>query len=82
MRPARFPCCGMEAAECLAMLRIRLLKSGSVVETVDAKWTINIADIASEADVLEPQRGADDWEVVNDTDKQILTKSRWNHMRH
>ena len=72
----------MAAAECLAMLRIRLLKSGSVVETVDAKWTINIADIASEADVLEPLRGADDWEVVNDTDKQILTKSRWSHMRH
>lgn len=26
------------------MLKIRLLKSGSVVETVDEKWTIDIAE--------------------------------------
>jgi hypothetical protein len=48
------------------MLKIRLLKDGRVVETFDAKWTINIADIASEAGELEPQHGADDWEIVND----------------
>jgi hypothetical protein len=60
------------------MLKIRLLKGRHVVETVDAKWTINIADIASKAGELEPQHGADDWEIVNEADMPILTKSRWN----
>ncbi len=63
------------------MLKIRLLKDGRVVETVDAKWTIDIAEIASKAGELEPQHGADDWDIVNETDRQILTKSRWNSMR-
>ena len=63
------------------MLKIRLLKGGGVVETIDAKWTINIAEIASEAGELAPQHGADDWEIVNETEAQILTKSRWNSMK-
>ena len=60
------------------MLKIRLLKGGRVVETFDAKWTINIADIASEAGELEPQHGADYWEIVNDIGATVmrLTSSR------
>ena len=68
------------AAERGAMLKIRLLKGGHVVETIDAKWTINIADIAHQAGELEPRHGADDWEIVNEADTPILTKSRWNNM--
>jgi hypothetical protein len=67
-------------AEREAMLKIRLLKGSHVVGTVDAKWTINIADIAHQAGELEPRHGADDWEIVNETDTPILTKSRWNNM--
>jgi hypothetical protein len=63
------------------MLRIRLLIDDGVVETVDARWTINIAEIASRAVELEPQHGADDWDVINEIDTQILTKTRWNGMR-
>jgi hypothetical protein len=63
------------------MLKIRLLKDGCVVDTVDARWTINIAEISTEADGLEPQHGADDWDVVNEADMEILTKTRWNKMR-
>jgi hypothetical protein len=63
------------------MLRIRLIKGDRVVEMVDARWTINIAEIASKAGELEPQHGADDWDVINEIDAQILTKSRWNSMR-
>jgi len=57
---------------------IRLLKDGRVVETFDAKWTINIADIASEAGELEPQHGADYWEIVNDIGATVMPKSRWS----
>jgi hypothetical protein len=60
------------------MLKIRLLKDGRVVEIFDAKWTINIADIASEAGELEPQHGADDWEIVNDIGATVMPKSRWS----
>lgn len=63
------------------MLKIRLLRRGSVVETVDAKWTIDIAELASNAGELEPQHGADDWDIVNEVDRSILTKSRWSRMR-
>jgi hypothetical protein len=63
------------------MLRIRLIKGDRVVEMVDARWTINIAEIASKAGELEPQHGADDWDVINEIDAQILTKSRWSSMR-
>ena len=63
------------------MLKIRLLKGGRVVETFDAKWTINIADIASEAGELEPQHGADDWEIVNDLGTTVMPKSRWSGRR-
>jgi hypothetical protein len=63
------------------MLRIRLLKGDRVVEMIDARWTINIAEIATRAGELEPQYGADDWDVINEIDTQILTKTRWNHMR-
>jgi hypothetical protein len=60
------------------MLEIRLLTGGRLVETVDAKWTINIADLASEAGQLQSQRGADDWEIVNDIGGLVLPKSRWS----
>ena len=63
------------------MLKIRLLKGSHVVETADAKWTINIADIASKAGELEPQHAADDGEIVNENDRPILTNSRWNSIR-
>ena len=58
------------------MLKIRMLKDGRVLDTVDAKWTINIAEIAREADKLLPHLGADGWEVVNEDDVAILSKSR------
>jgi hypothetical protein len=64
-----------------AMLKIRLLKAGRVVETVDAKWTIDIAEVASKAGELEPEHGADDWDIINEIDRPILTKSRWSSMR-
>jgi hypothetical protein len=64
------------------MLKIRLLKDGNLVGTLDAKWTLDIADIANSADKLGPEHGADDWEVVNDAGGQILTKARWSTMRH
>jgi hypothetical protein len=60
------------------MLKIRLLTDGRLVETVDAKWTINIADLASEAGELESQLGADDWEIVNDLGATVMPKSRWS----
>jgi hypothetical protein len=63
------------------MLKIRMLKERQVVETIDAKWTIDIAQVAAEADKLTPQHGADDWAIVNEADVLILTKSRWNSMR-
>jgi hypothetical protein len=63
------------------MLKIRLLKDRRVVDTVDAKWTIDIAEIATEAGELEPQHGADDWDVVNEADREVLTKTRWNRKR-
>jgi len=43
------------------MLKIRVLKDGRVVDSVDAKWTVNIAEIAREADKLLPHLGADAW---------------------
>ena len=64
-----------------AMLKIRMLKDRHVVETIDAKWTIDIAQVAAEADRLTPQHGADDWAIVNEADALILTKSRWNTMK-
>ena len=63
------------------MMKIRFFKEGQVVESFDARWTIDIADIANSADELGPERGADDWEVVNDTGSPILTKARWNTIR-
>ena len=60
------------------MLKIRLLTGGHLVETVDARWTINIADLAKEAGHLESQHGADDWEIVNDIGALVLPKSRWS----
>jgi hypothetical protein len=60
------------------MYQIQLLKDGRVVETVDADWTIDIAEIASKAGELEPQHAADDWEVVNGMKQRVVTKSRWN----
>jgi hypothetical protein len=60
------------------MLKIRLRKDGQVIETVDAKWTHDIADIASSADELGPEHGADDWEVVNEAGRPILTRARWS----
>jgi hypothetical protein len=63
------------------VLRIRLLQDGSVIDTIDAKWTINIDDIASEANALRRRQGAEDWEVVNDDGIPILTKERWENLR-
>jgi hypothetical protein len=60
------------------MLKIRLLTGGRLVETVDAKWTINIADLASEAGQQQSQHGADDWEIVNEIGALVLPKSRWS----
>ncbi len=60
------------------MYQIQLLKDGRIVETVDADWTIDIAEIASKASELEPQHGADDWEIVNEMGQRVVTKSRWN----
>jgi hypothetical protein len=62
------------------MLRIRLLKDGGVVDTVDAKWTINIADIAREADKLVPRMGADGWDIVNEEDVEIFSNARWHRI--
>lgn len=36
------------------MMRIRLLKHGQVIERFDARWIIDIADIADSADELGP----------------------------
>ena len=63
------------------MLKIRLLKDRQVVGTIDAKWTIDITDIATSADELEPESDADDWEVVNEAGGAVLTKARWEAMR-
>ena len=63
------------------MLKIRVLKEGHVLDMVDAKWTINIAEIAREADKLLPRLGADAWDIVNEDDVEILSKSRWHKMR-
>jgi hypothetical protein len=60
------------------MLKIRLLTGGHLVDTVDARWTINIADLAAEAGELESQHGADDWEIINDIGAVVLPKSRWS----
>ena len=58
------------------MYRIRLLRQGQVVETVDAD-IIDIGEIAHRASGLEPQHGADDWEIVNGLGQRVVTKSRW-----
>jgi hypothetical protein len=63
------------------MLKILVLKDGHVLDTVDAKWTINIAEIAREADKLLPRLGADAWDIVNEDDVAILSKSRWHRMQ-
>jgi hypothetical protein len=62
------------------MLKIRLSKDGRVVDTVDAKWTINIAEIAREADKLGPRLGANTWDIVNEADVVVFSKSRWHSM--
>jgi hypothetical protein len=58
------------------MYRIRLLREGQIVETVDAD-IIDIAEIAHRATELEPQHGADDWEIVNGLGQRVVTKARW-----
>jgi hypothetical protein len=64
------------------MLKIRLRKDGRVIETIDAKWTHDITDIASSADEeLGPEHHADDWEVVNDAGLSILTRARWSTIK-
>jgi len=63
------------------MMRIRLLKDAQVVESIDAGWTINIADLADSADKLGPEHGADDWEITNEAGGAILTKARWKTIR-
>jgi hypothetical protein len=63
------------------MMKIRLLKDGQVVESFDARWTIDIADIADSAAELGPECGADEWEVVNEAGNSILTKTRWKTIR-
>jgi hypothetical protein len=54
---------------------------GHVLDAVDAKWTINIAEIAREADKLVPRLGADAWDIVNEDNVEILSKSRWHKLR-
>ena len=63
------------------MLKIRVLKEGHVLDTIDAKWTINVAEIAREADKLLPHLAGDAWDIVNEDDVEILSKSRWHQMR-
>jgi len=63
------------------MMRIRVLKDGHVLDTLDARWTINIAEIAREADKLLPHLGADGWDIINEDDVAILSKPRWHQMR-
>jgi hypothetical protein len=58
------------------MYRIRLLKEGQVVETVEADGS-DIGDIAHRATALEPRHGADDWEIVNGLGQRVVTKTRW-----
>ena len=62
------------------MLKIRMLSDGRVLDTVQAKWTINIVEIAREADKLMPRLGADARDIVNEDNVKILGKSRWHHM--
>jgi hypothetical protein len=70
-----------DAKERGAMYKIRLLRGGYVIVTIDAN-TIDIAEIADKASKLEPQHGADDWEIVNEMGQRVVTKTRWNRMRH
>jgi hypothetical protein len=58
------------------MYRIRLLKEGQIVETVDADIT-DIAEIAHRATELDRGHGADDWEIVNGLGQRVVTKTRW-----
>jgi hypothetical protein len=73
--------CKLRLGGARTMLKIRVLKDGHLLDTVDAKWTINIAEIAREADKLLPRLGADAWDIVNEDDIAILSKSRWHQMR-
>jgi hypothetical protein len=57
------------------MYRIRLLKEGKIVETVEAEIS-DVAEIAHRATELEPRHGADDWEIVNGLGQRFVTKSR------
>ena len=59
------------------MYRIRLLKEGQVVETVEAADTSDVGEIAQRATELEPRHGADDWEIVNGLGQRVVTKTRW-----
>jgi hypothetical protein len=59
------------------MLKIRFFKHGRVLDTIDAKWTVNIAELATHADELQSQFEADDWDVVNRAGVRVFTKSRW-----
>ena len=58
------------------MYRIRLLREGQIVETVESDM-IDIAEIAHRATELEPWHGADDWEIVNGLGQRVVTKTRW-----
>jgi hypothetical protein len=58
------------------MYRIRLLRAGQIVETVDAEL-IDIAEIAHQATELEARHGADDWEIVNGLGQRVVSKTRW-----
>jgi hypothetical protein len=59
------------------MLKIRLLQNNQVVHTIDAKWTINICELARYADDVQSHYGADDWAIVSESDVAIFTKFRW-----
>lgn len=63
------------------MLKIRWFKKHHVVRTINAKWTINISEIARYADELQPHCDADDWEIVNESDIKIFSKARWLELK-
>ena len=58
------------------MYRIRLLKEGHVVETVDADIS-DIGEIVHQATELEPRHGADDWEILNGLGQRVVSTTRW-----
>lgn len=64
------------------MLKIHWLKNRQVVRAIDAKWTIDIIEIARHADELQAQYAAEDWEIVNESDVQIFTRARWRELSY